>query len=382
MVGDRLPGNVIVSVVAVVALLVVSGCVTTEDVSAGDTQPAIEPVSGPTTDELGQLFARAVESLKLGNHAEALHDFALLTLLAPDSDHGHRAASELDRLSSALRLEPAAPWLAPDGSQISASTRELKSTGAPLPSVIATISEGPARVAVHGLTIQFAVSESGVQGPSIVVPTSEFGTATAPIHSDVAGIGLVSVFATPVVVTDRGQVALAAEPLVFTYDPPASIFVALTAMLVEDRIEPAPGLAGSAAVGLRGIGPVAVQDGSTMDGFWGAYSGDPEAIRSILNANDATFLGVAVLDVQAISQVEYQGRLYDIWKANAVVRFLLFDAIGGRSLVTLSSEPLAGQGGNQRDALVDIARVGAEALDSLIGANAEQFRSLVSGSRE
>ena len=89
-----------------------------------------------------------------------------------------------------------------------------------------------------------------------------------------------------------------------------------------------------------------------------------------------------MLDVQAISQVEYQGRLYDIWKANAVVRFLLFDAIGGRSLVTLSSEPLAGQGGNQRDALVDIARVGAEALDSLIGANAEQFRSLVSGSRE
>ncbi|MBU8912506.1 MAG: hypothetical protein KOO61_00665 [Spirochaetales bacterium] len=379
MVGPRLPSIVIV---VVTALLGLSGCATTADVSASGTQPAVEPITGPTADELNQLLARAAESLEFGNHAEALHDFVLLTLVAPDSDHGRRAASELDRLSSALRLEPAAQWLAPDGSQESASTRELKSTGAPLPSVIATIGEGPARVAVHGLTIQFTVTEGGAQGPSVLVPTSEFGTATAPIHSNIAGSRPISVFATPVVLTDRGQIALASRPLVFTYVPPASVFIVLTATLVEDEVAPAPELGGAVAVPLRAIGSVAVQDGSSVNGFLGAYSGDPEAIRAILDANDASLLGVAVLDVQAISQVEYQGQLYNIWKADAVVRLLFFDAVGGRSLVTLTSKPLAGQGGSRLDALVDIARVGAEALDVLMGANGDEFRTLVTGSRE
>lgn len=388
MVGSRLPGSV---VVAVAAVLTATGCATTtvsdpgvqvaaESATEAAHEDASEPA--PEPDELNRLLARATESLELGNHAEALHDFVELTLLAPDSEQGVNAAAVLDELSSGLRLEPSAQWLAPDGSQISASTRTLKSTGSPLPSVIATLAEGPARVAVHGLMIEFTVSEGGSQGRSILVPTSELGTATAPILSDVAGTGGIEVSAVPVVTTDRGLVALSAEPLVFVYDPPASVFVVLTALTFGDRIEPAPGLADTVARRLRPIGSVAVQDGSTVDSFLRAYSGDPGAVRGILDANDAALLGVAVLEVLEISQVVFQGKVYDIWKADAVIRFALIDPLGGRSLVKLSSEPLAGQGGSERDALVDIGRVGADALDSLIGSNVDEIRTLVTGPGE
>ncbi|MEE8440416.1 MAG: hypothetical protein V3S41_01750 [Spirochaetia bacterium] len=377
MVGGRSPGIVLV---AVAALLAVTACATTGDVSGGGAPP--DPASEPTTDELNRLLERAAQSLGLGNHAEALHDFVVLTLIAQHSDQGRRAASELERLSSGLLLEPSSPWLAPDGSQASASTRQLKSSGTPLPSVIVTISEGPARVAVHALMIQFTVTEGGVRKPSMLVPTSEFGTATAPIHSEVDGTGAISVSATPVVVTDYGQVALSGEPLVFIYDPPASVFVALTATLVQNEFEAAPELADVVAARLRPIGSVSVLDGSAVDGFVRAYSGDPDAIRRILNASDAALLGVAVLEVLGISQVKYGGRVYDIWKADAVVRFLLFDSVGGRSLITLSSEPIAGQGGNRTDALVDIARVGAQALESLIGSAGDELQTVVTGSRE
>ncbi|MCK4516670.1 MAG: hypothetical protein KAU31_15525, partial [Spirochaetaceae bacterium] len=157
---------------------------------------------------------------------------------------------------------------------------------------------------------------------------------------------------------------------------------ALTATMVEDRLEPAPELAGAVASRLRPIGSVAVLDGPGVAGFLSACSGEPEAIRVILEANDAALLGIAVLDVREISQIVYQDKVYDIWKADAVVRFSLFDPVGGRSLITLSSKPLVGQGGSERDALADIARVGAEALDLLIGSKVDELRMLVNGSRE
>ena len=379
MVGNRFPSFVLV---AVATLLVVAGCVTTVNGSDSGTELAGEQANEPSADELDEMLGRVTESLELGNHAEALHDFVALTLLSPDSDQGRRAASELERLSNGLRLEPGIEWLAPDGSQVSGSTRELKSTGAPLPSVIATMSEGPARVAVHALSIQFSVTEGGVPGPVILVPTSEFGTATAPIHFHVVGIGEVSVTATAVVVTNRGEVVLSSEPLVFMYEPPASMFVALTATMVEDRMEPAPELAAAVASRLRPIGSVAVLDGAGVTGFLEACSGDPEAIRVILEANDAALLGIAVLDVREISQIVYQDKVYDIWKADAVMRFSLFDPVGGRSLITLSSESLVGQGGSEGDALADVARIGAEALDFLIDSKVDELRTLVNGSRE
>ncbi len=379
MVGNRFPSFVIA---AVATLLVLAGCVTAADDSDSGTPVAVEQVAEPSAEELEELLGRAAESLELGNHAEALYDLASLTLLSPDSDQGRRAASELERLSSGLRLEPGMEWLAPDGSQVPGSTRELKSTGAPLPSVIATISEGPARVAVHALMIQFIVSEGGVPGPMILVPTSEFGTATAPIRFDVIGAGKVSVSAAAVVVGNRAEIVLSSEPLVFMYEPAASVFVALTATLVEDRMEPAPELAGVVATRLRPIGSVAVLDGPDVAGFASARSGDPEAIRLILEANDAALLGIAVLDVREISQIVYQDKVYDIWRADAVVRFSLFDPVGGRSLITLSSEALLGQGGSEEDALADVARIGADALDFLIDSRVDELRTLVNGSRE
>jgi len=373
------------AIIAVAALLAMTGCATTTDVADSGTEPAAVTTGkadDPTVAELDRLLVTGAESLELGNHAEALHDYALLTLLSPDSEQGRRAASELGRLSNGIRLEPSSEWLAPDGSQVSASTRELRSAGAPLPSVIATIGEGPARVAVHALTIQFVVTEGDTPGASMLLPTSEFGTATAPIQGEVSGTAPISVAAVPVVRTVRGQVALSSDPLVFVYDPPAAVFVAVTATLVGDRVLPAPELAAVVASGLRQIGSVAVIAASAVDGFLGANAGDPDAIRVILDANDAAILGVAVIDVQDVSQVEYDGKVYNIWKVDAVVRFSLFDPAGGRSLITLTSEPLGGQGGSEADALSDIARVGAQALDSLIGPRVEELRSLVAGSGE
>ena len=393
MVGGRLPHILI----AVMALLVaLTGCATPggADRTAGpgheappDSGTMVKPeittraASPSLPQELNRLLTRAEGSLGLGNHAEALHDFALLTQLAPDSEQGREAAAEMARLSAGLRLEPAGQWRAADGSQLASSTRQLKSTGTPPPSVIATLSEGPARVAVHGLTIRFTVTEDGTSVQLLQIPTSELGTATASIQTDLLGIGAVMVSASPIVATERGEVELGTGPLVFVYDPSASVFAALTSTLVADRVEPAPELAKVMATRLRPIGSVAAQDGSVVIGFLEAYFGDPRAIAEILSANDAGYLCIAVLEIPTITRVEYQGRVYDIWKADGVVRFSLFDAVGGQSLISLSSEPIAGQGGSEIDALQDISRVGGEALESLLAGSVNEIRLLIDGSR-
>jgi hypothetical protein len=328
------------------------------------------------------VLRRASEALELGRHAEAIELLADLVVTAPETDQGMAASRQLDTLVSGLSIEPASEWLADDATQRVGSTRSLLASGEPLPSVLVTLREGPARVAVHGLTMEFTFSSGDSSWDPVLVRTSEFGTASAPAPTGLEIATDVEVAVRPVARTTRAVLALREDPLVFTYDGPSAMFGAVAIGWVDGGQRAAPDVAEVLVSRLQPFGEVVIADLAAVGETMGLGAGGPEAVRAVAAHLDSAVLAVAHVEIQDVVQVEYGGRLYDIWKAEAVVRLTIYDPADSRAILAASSSPFSGQGGSEADAVADAMRVAAEELDSLLTQHERQLQSLPFGSLE
>ena len=91
---------------------------------------------------------------------------------------------------------------------------------APLPQVIVTISEGPARVAVPGLTILFEIAE-GAGEVTRTAQTTDFGQASASLLDPLSFGSRLVVRAWVAAAVYQDTVDIGVQPIDFVYEPPA-----------------------------------------------------------------------------------------------------------------------------------------------------------------
>lgn len=376
------------SAVALGACLTPSGDLPPESgpegtVAAGDARsdatahsPPAGPQAGPPAEKLDAALNRAEASLDLGNYADAMREYARLVITASRTPQADFAESELERFGDALLIEPSSEWMGADGAQRALPVRQLASGEEALPAVIVTVSEGPARVAVHALTVRFSWFAGERRLGDFSVPTSEFGTARSPVPADTPSTANLRVTARPVVDIDGHVVPIGVASVEFRYRAPETLVLALTGAVLDNEVQAVPGFSDALTAGLNPMGGLVVADASNRAEYIGALSLQADSVEQVLDESGTALLALAALDVQNVNQMEYQGKLYDIWRADGIVRFSVLDGIDGSTLMSIAGEPVSGQGGNASAALSDLSAIASQSLEALLIAHTDELAKL------
>lgn len=247
-----------------------------------------------------------------------------------------------------------------------------------MPAVYLYQSYGSAKSPVADATLRFAA-------------VANEATLTASVSTDAKGLANASVSSVgdpnePLVI--RGYPVFSAEGFSFAvssvyrdfvYAPPPK-----KAMVAALERSPAgyrdgPGALDAVAAGLRALGVDAKPLGGPLppERFTAAFGGDRSAFGSMAQGAESGYYALAYLEVGPASQMQYQGRVYNIFVAEASYALRIFRADGSLAH-TLSANGIRGQGGSERGALEDAAHKAREALAQAMKNEAPAIASALS----
>lgn len=344
-----------------------------------DPAPDPIPVSVSSSMDLASLLTEADRATEVGDYAATLELLARVAANRSDGQEVQEARNRLESMAIRMRIEPGSEWLDPQARMMSSPLLSLLGSGEPLPNALVTIAEGPARVAVAGATVEFAVV-AGEAEAIVVAQTTDFGKVALPSLEVVSAPDGILVRAKVVVPVGGERFDIGVEPIEFFYNAPSVDFGVIGGLIgpgdsSEFETADAPDLARIVTSVLRRYGSVTTHPAPLGEAFVQLASGSPVHLASAFGEADAWSIAIVVAEVSSVKQVELQGEFYDIWRSLGVGTVSLFDA--GGELSTLSTSEIDGQGSSAAEATNDFVQRTGEALLAMLHGEERLLESLL-----
>jgi hypothetical protein len=249
------------------------------------------------------------------------------------------------------------------------------------PSVILTLNYGGAgKALVTGAPIQFAF----VQGGGVLtafVNTNDYGQANCNLTS-LDSTASESIIRASLVYKIKGfAYAFEGVSRDFVYAPPArkAVILALEragATVVED-----PVILHAVYGKLKAVAfDFSFYNGKLLgQEFLAVFGGDPRAIRKLGLETEVSYLVMLLNDAYHVSQVELQGKKYNIWKSQASCSLRVIRAADGKLTYSALVQAVAGQGGTSEKAALDGLRNAAAAMQDKVAQELPEIGRALAG---
>jgi hypothetical protein len=379
------------SVLGGLLVLLLLSCATSPAARAPGMGGAAEPVDAAgMLPRMRQYLENGLQKLDQGAVSEGIRQLVAVLAEGDSAREAEalalrrRAETELAKLRAGLALEAGTEWLDANKNQRTASSVGLGGRESPLPSVILTLGYGgTGRVLVTGAPIQFAF----VQGGGALTPlvnTNDYGQANCSLAS-LEDPGRRSVIRASLVYRVK-DFHYAFEELSrdFVYSPPARKAAILALERAGSQLVEDPMVLHAVYGRLKEVDfDFSHYNGKLLgEQFLEVFGGDARAIRRLGLEAEVSYLVVLLNDVHSVSQVELQGKKYNIWKAQASCSARVLRVADGKVLYSGMPQAVAGQGGTAEKAALDSLRNAASALQEQVGRDLEEIRRALAGGQE
>lgn len=350
--------------------------------SAAPGPAAVTSAGDPAAGQaVAELEAKAEEAFALNRTSEGMR----LYVAAMGRAHRAGLSEALERLrlkaealAATFSLEAHESWLADDGTQVVGDLRALARAQGLMPAVYLYQSYGSAKSPVADATLRFA-AVANEAALTASVSTDAKGLANASVSSVANAAEALVIRVSPVFSAEGFSFAVSSVYRDFVYAPPPK--KAMVAALERSPVgyRDVPVALDAVAAGLRAVGVDAKPIGGSLapERFTAAFGGDRSALGSMAQGAEAGYYALAYLEVGPASQMQYQGRVYNIFIAEASYALRILRADGSLAH-TLSANGIRGQGGSERGALEDAAHKAREALAEAMKAEAPAIASALS----
>ncbi len=345
---------------AVAAMAFAASCQSGAPAPSSAPSPAASPPptrteSPAAREEAEKLLSLAVDAIDANHLSEAIKDYVAVLAIA-EGDAGAAAAAlkaeaELTRIGARLSLEPKESWLAKDGTQVQGSTRAIGKDVALQPSVYLYENYGAGKAPVPDASIAFEFVENG----GVLTPfaaTDAYGMANANVSrlNDPSKGAVIRAY--PVFRVRGRAYAFRSVSRDFAYLPPATTVVVASLSesslgALKDSLTPeflSPTLKDA------GLDVLPKAGSADRDAFMAAFGGSPAALATLNAEARAGYLLLVFVDVYSVSQVEYDGKKYNLFTAyaNASARLMRPD---GTVLSTFAAAKVRGDAGDAAQAV-------------------------------
>ncbi|HAE21023.1 MAG TPA: hypothetical protein DCG47_01695 [Spirochaetaceae bacterium] len=347
------------------------------DTQASSGTKAANAISSAGLD-YDTLIRRARESLELNRLAEGIRYY--VAAMARAHNAGDKTALDsisdtLNEIGGRLTLEPHESWIAADGTQLVADIRAAAKGQGPMPAVYLYESYGSAKSPVGDASIRFITQENSATLSS-AVSTDSKGLANASISRVGRLDEPLVVRAYPVFSAEGYSFALNTVFRDFSFAPPPRVALVAgierTSAGTRDAASSLDGL----ATALKGYGFESVPYNGSLaaERFMAAYGGERASLNALAGAASPGYYALLLVEVSAPSQMQYQGKVYNIYLADSsfTLRILRPD---GSLVYAEARQGLRGQGGSERAAIDDALVKAREALNTALGESASKIRA-------
>ena len=301
---------------------------------------------------------------------------------APEEQElARRAETELAKVRAGLSLESGTEWLDANKNQLAASSVNVGGEKSLNPSVILTLNYGGAgKALVTGAPVQFEfVKGGGVL--TAFVNTNDYGQATCNV-ARLDSPNSENVIRASVVYKTRGF-TYAFEGLTkdFVYAPPSRRAAILVMERAGARAAEDPVILDAVYNKLKGVAFDFSQYNGRLLGeeFLLVFGGDPQAIRRMGLEKEVSYLVMVLNDGYNVSQVELQGKKYNIWKSQTTATTRVIRVADGKIMYSGTVQAVAGQGGSAEKAALDGLRSAAAAMADKIAQDLGEIRKALAG---
>lgn len=319
--------------------------------------PATPPAATAQPDaEIDALVGKARDSIDANHLAEGIKFY--ISALAKATKAGKRARADeisgtLASIGTRLTVEPHESWLAPDGSQKTASSRSAARGEGMMPAVYLYESYGYVKSAVPDAFIRFEfVSNEGNLNASVA--TDSKGLANTSITAITAPGKDAVVRAYPVFTAEGYSYAFKNVFRDFSFVAPPNLALVAVLERTPDGESANPRVLDAVATSLKPLGVEVVPFNGVLASsrFNAAFGGDVSALSALAGSVKAGYFALVSVEVAAPTRMEYGGKVYNIFIASAKATLRIVRA-DGTVVFAKPKDGIRGQGGTVQAAIDD-----------------------------
>jgi hypothetical protein len=269
-------------------------------------------------------------------------------------DFANRAEKELTTIGSALSLDSGTEWLDENKNQILASVLDVGTPKAIQPSVILAYNMGRGRTLVAGAPIVFEfIKGSGTI--TAYVTTNEYGQANCSVAKLDSQTKEQVIRASLVYRVDNFTYQFHGVEKDFAYVPPTLRATILVLEKSSTGTNQPPVILDSVYNTLKGVTFDFSQYDGTLLGaeFTKVFAGEPAAIKSLGMKKDVSYLVMVLNDCYAATQLELDGKKYNLYKSQTTATTRIIRVADGKILYSGQVQGVSGQGGTVDKAILD-----------------------------
>jgi len=343
----------------------------------GSTGTTVVTAPDQVDTEIDALVAKASASIDANHLSEGIKFYISALGKATKANKKSRAdeiSGTLNTIGTRLTVEPHESWLLPDGSQRSGDSRNAAHGIGLMPAVYLYESYGYVKSAVPDAFIRFEFVENG-GNLTASVATDAKGLANTSITSLTAPGKDAVIRAYPIFTSEGYSFAFKNVFRDFGYAAPPNI--ALVAALEKTPAGDStnPRVLDAVATSLKPLGVDVVPFNGVLAAarFRAAFDGDSTALAALSGTVKAGFFALVYVEVGTPSRMEFQGKVYNIFTANAkaTIRIVRMD---GTVVFAESKDGIRGQGGNDQASIDDCLVKVRDELSAIISGRSADIR--------
>ncbi|HUW69024.1 MAG TPA: hypothetical protein VMX33_02220 [bacterium] len=350
--------------------------------TASSVQPgSVESNAGTAPDrvdaELDGLVAKARASIDANHLSEGIKFYISALGKATKANKKSRIdeiSGTLNNIGARLTVEPHESWLLPDGSQRSGDSRSAAHGTGLMPAVYLYESYGYAKSAVPDAFIRFEfVQNDGNLTASVA--TDAKGLANTSITSLTAPGKDAVIRAYPVFTSEGYSFAFKSVFRDFGYAAPPNMAVVAALEKTPAGDSANPRVLDAVATSLKPLGVDVVPFNGVLASarFRAAFDGDSTALTALAGTVKAGYFALVYVEVGTPSRMEFQGKVYNIFTANAKATIRIVRA-DGTVVFAESKDGIRGQGGSDQASIDDCLVKVRDELSAIISSRSADIR--------
>ena len=342
-----------------------------------EVTPATAQDSDRTDRDIDALTLKASASIEANHLAEGVKFY--ISALAKATKAGKRSRADditasLNAIGARLTIEPHESWLAADGSQKTAASREAARGEGLQPAVYLYESYGYAKSPVPDAYIRFEfVTNDGKLNASVT--TDAKGLANTGVTSIAAPGKDAVIRAYPIFTAEGYSYAFknVFREFCFVAPPKLALVAALERTPAGDSANPR--VLDAVAGSLKALGvEVAPYNGVLAPaGFNAAFAGDASALAGLAGSVKAGYFALVHVEIASPTRMEYGGKVYNIYiaAAKATLRIVRAD---GTVVFARPKDGIRGQGGTEQASIDDCLVKVRDELSAIVAAESATIR--------
>lgn len=292
-----------------------------------------------------------------------------------------RAETELAKIRAGLAMETGTEWLDANKNQLTASSVNVGGEKTLNPSVILTLNYGgTGKALVTGAPIQFEFVKGGGLLTAFV-NTNDYGQANCNL-ARLDSPNSENIIRASLLYKVKGfTYAFEGVTKDFVFAPPARKATILVMERAGAKVAEDPVILDAVFNRLKGVTFDFSQYNGKLLGeqFLTVFGGDPQAIRKMGLEKEVSYLVMVLNDGYNVSQVELQGKKYNIWKSQTTATTRVIRVADGKIMYSGTVQAVAGQGGSVEKAVLDGFRIAAAAMADKIAQDLAEIERVLTG---